>query len=319
MISQLFAFCALFILVSASRVNIPFRVDLQTNCIQRDSTCTQWVTSGTIVERDTCFPGNALVTMADGVTTTRMDKLQIGDALLGANNATVTVLDWLHRSPDAVSMHSNLITEDGITFTATAEHYVFTRERGMVSTGSVRVGETLLIHKGKNDTEHESRIAYTPKRPMHGLFNPLVSGGGEIYVNGVLCHAYMTNHLPVSTDWMVRWKATSPDGNAFYNNTVGDWVHPLLRSVRYWTFRGDPRPSQETMGVEILTHKDGTRNGTLFLPGGEKRELSHLERYERSSNRNDDDDDDNSDEERQRKIIVMVSAFSAAIKPVITV
>ncbi|KAM9343331.1 indian hedgehog B protein-like [Pholidichthys leucotaenia] len=161
-----------------------------------------------------CFPGDAQVTLENGVTK-RMHDLLPGDRVLASSTADghgpllyTPVLSFLDRQPNASKIFYIIGTEAGLSITLTAAHLVFVTDctggdsprygEGLrtVFASEVRPGQCVLTSTGEVRSQARlSVVTFVEEQRNTGLYAPLTQHG-SIVVNGVLasCYAAVDSH-----------------------------------------------------------------------------------------------------------------------------
>ncbi|XP_077370062.1 indian hedgehog B protein-like [Festucalex cinctus] len=155
-----------------------------------------------------CFPGDASVTVANGLRKSMAD-LRPGERVLtwsGAKLAYSQVLTFLDRQPAARKLFYTLKTENGARLSLTAAHLLFV-SRGNCSEGApprpgpgpaslrtayardARPGQCVLVSGGPSGTTTFSRIAAVVVSERRGAFAPLTARG-TVVVDGVVASCY---------------------------------------------------------------------------------------------------------------------------------
>lgn len=111
-----------------------------------------------------CFPGDALVTIAGGLTK-RMSNLQIGDRVLVAPGEFSEVLMFTHKLPKYSGEFVELKTKEA-AIQLTHSHLIYANEE-LVPAGRVKVGDSLKLMDGSKGT-----VLDIGSVVMTGLYNP---------------------------------------------------------------------------------------------------------------------------------------------------
>jgi len=130
-----------------------------------------------------CFPGDALVTLADG-RAERMSRLRIGDTVKTGKESSSKILLFTHRSARTRHKFVELATTcDKTTVRATRGHYIATKE-GVVTMREMKVDMWVRCGSGG-----WGRVTGRREVWGWGLFNPQTRDG-EVVVDGVVFLAY---------------------------------------------------------------------------------------------------------------------------------
>lgn len=131
-----------------------------------------------------CFPGSATV-YVEGRGQVNMDKLKLGDRVLGGDGQFTNVFMFTHKLQDIKKNFVTLSTLSGKTLSLTKGHYI-TVNGAFVAAEEVQVGSTVTLADGTIDSVERISSA-----TLRGLYNPQTIRG-DIVVDGILCSTYTT-------------------------------------------------------------------------------------------------------------------------------
>ncbi|XP_057708790.1 indian hedgehog B protein-like [Corythoichthys intestinalis] len=155
-----------------------------------------------------CFPGDAQVTLENGVTK-QMHDLHPGDRVLASSTTDgrgplhySPVLSFLDLQSNVTKIFTHIGTNTGHNITLTAAHLIFItdcadgigKEDVRTSFASeVKPGQCILTSHGTETTQ--ALVTFVEERQSTGLYAPLTQHG-SIVVNRVLasCYAAVDNH-----------------------------------------------------------------------------------------------------------------------------
>ena len=144
--------------------------------------------NATLTAFGSCFPGSAMVRLADGASVA-ISSLRIGDRVLAVRPDGTTFYDEVylrgHKDPAAVARFVRLQVPSGAALRLTPNHHVPVIRAGSAATmaaAGVRVGDLVRVvaADGSVALEPVARISTVLDR---GLFNPYTLGG-TIVVDG---------------------------------------------------------------------------------------------------------------------------------------
>jgi hypothetical protein len=146
-----------------------------------------------------CFPGSAVLTLADK-STVRMSELTLGHKVQSGPSAVSEVYLFTHALVDPEVSFLELKTLSGHVLRLTGGHYLYVN--GVLATAeSVKLGDNLTTDEGPSAVSEITAVRDT------GLYNPHTLSG-DIMVNGI-------------------WTST------YTNSMNADLAHAILAPVRY--------------------------------------------------------------------------------------
>lgn len=176
---------------STASSNRDWNVEINSQCTQNDPVtnhCMRWQTNGKLEKEDVCFWGQSQVQVFRNrkTTNTTIKELEIGDLVWGrdanGNDAYVKILTWLHRNVTGRTMFYKITTSDDLVLEVTGNHMVWVN--GIYREArNLRVGNLMKNFRGQEVSIKEITTFHG-----NGYYNPLLSGDGTIYVNGLLSH-----------------------------------------------------------------------------------------------------------------------------------
>lgn len=175
-----------------------------------------------------CFPGDALVALADG-RTVRIDALELGQYVSVGFSKFSRVYGFSHSDPRTLAQFVALSTESGHTIRATPGHFVYVN--GLPSMISrANVGDSLTLQNGQLSTIVKKDVQY-----LEGLYNPQTVDG-NIVVDGVLATTFTAAVKPAFAN------AALLPLRAAQCLVGGDWVSPFTgataRRLLLWLPKG---------------------------------------------------------------------------------
>jgi len=136
-----------------------------------------------------CFPGSAMVTLADG-TAVRIDQLQKGDLILAATSDGAISTDEINFlsivKPKATATFVTLATDSGRRLSLTAEHHIPVGTfccSDLKTAKEVLIGETVWLASTKGPLKPSTIVAIGSESNA-GLHSPVLTNGGFPIVNG---------------------------------------------------------------------------------------------------------------------------------------
>uniref|UniRef100_A0AAV2JZ32 Hedgehog protein n=2 Tax=Knipowitschia caucasica TaxID=637954 RepID=A0AAV2JZ32_KNICA len=152
-----------------------------------------------------CFPGDALVSLADGGTK-RMSDIVPGDMVLsssadGLGPLTYSpVLSFMDRQPHTNKTFYVINTSDGASISLTAAHLIFVSDctKHTLRTAfasDVRAGQCVVTAQGSRGANMSAVVSSVTQRRSSGLYAPLTEHGA-IVVDHVLASCYAALNRP---------------------------------------------------------------------------------------------------------------------------
>lgn len=132
-----------------------------------------------------CFPGSALVQLADGSKKVMRD-LRVGDHVLASNGKFSPVFMFTHRIANSQYTFVGLSTASGHRITLTEGHYLYANDR-LIAAASISVGDILTLADGSS-----SPVVQIEQVVDTGLYNPQTVDG-DIVVDGIRASTYTTS------------------------------------------------------------------------------------------------------------------------------
>jgi len=136
-----------------------------------------------------CFSGETIVQVEDkGIT--RMDQLQIGDAVLVKDGYFSEVYSFGHYDPEANTTFIQILTDDGKYVEVTADHLLFMYTDEMTTTltpAMHAVVGSLLLKADENRVTQVQSICTVERRGAYAPFTKT----GDIVVGGVVASCYV--------------------------------------------------------------------------------------------------------------------------------
>lgn len=136
---------------------------------------------GERVPRRACFPAYALVKLAtrddnhQGYSGSQkfahMDKVAVGDVVVGRDGQATTVIGWSHADARTVTEFIVLHTRAGTSIALTDGHYVPSGNH-LVAAGAVTVGDGVELGNGSR-----SVVTRVTRARMRGLYSPVTDSG----------------------------------------------------------------------------------------------------------------------------------------------
>jgi preprotein translocase subunit YajC len=134
-----------------------------------------------------CFPGDAVVTLANGNTKTMAD-LQVGDKVLTHNGVYSEVFMFSHRLTDANTRFVEIKTAT-TSLAITPGHYLYVNG-ALREAQYVKVGDNVTLASGK-----AAKVTSVGSVRKDGIYNPHTLQG-DIVVDGVLTSTYTAAFSP---------------------------------------------------------------------------------------------------------------------------
>jgi len=160
--------------------------DLPADCLGSSS-----VTTTCPIEDDPCLPSTAIVTLADGSTTTTVDALKEGDAIMAATAdgqvMTDTVTLFSIAKPEVQATFINITTTGNVSLLLTAEHHLPVGAMCcsiLQKAKDVGVGD--MVWSMQAHTIVAQKVVEISKSVEQGLHSPVLTNGGFPVVNGLI-------------------------------------------------------------------------------------------------------------------------------------
>lgn len=162
------------VVASTYNIAITYTCDTPEDEANPNKPCRKWTQAGTVEQDTACFPGEALVWTGAGVK--KMADLQIGDYVLGHNEATgedelTEVRAWLHRFPNTTRTYATMSTEKGSVSVSDHHNVAVVTDAGAID--YVFAKDVLAGGMLKTPSGTQTVISRVSKEEKQGLFAPL--------------------------------------------------------------------------------------------------------------------------------------------------
>lgn len=144
------------------------------------------IQESSIRSESVCFPGDAVVRLANG-RESRMDELAIGDRVQVGRNIYSDVFLFTHAKRDVKFRFIVLITLRG-TITLTPGHYLYVN-------GHLAAARTVVVGDVLNAVDGLGVVTAVNHEWKSGLYNPQTAHG-DIVVNGIVATTFTTTAQP---------------------------------------------------------------------------------------------------------------------------
>ena len=132
-----------------------------------------------------CFPGNALVSLADGKQT-RLDSVTTGDKIITWDLHTgvmeTKLISWLHSKQNS-TMYFLEVQHDYGLFSATPDHLIYLYNGKAIYTGLLTVGAQLR-YVAANGSVSATKVQTIRGYKDNGYYAPLTAEG-TLLINGI--------------------------------------------------------------------------------------------------------------------------------------
>jgi len=137
-----------------------------------------------------CFSGDTTVDVL-GKGTTRMDQLDVGDKVLGADGTYTTVYSFGHLDAGLLTDFVQIYTSNKQPLEMTGDHllYVYnetTGRKSLVPAGQVTIGDLLIT----SESAAPAQVQSVRMIQSQGIYAPFTSTG-DIVVNGIVTSNYI--------------------------------------------------------------------------------------------------------------------------------
>ena len=271
---------ALFLGLTAA---VKHTITVSHDCIVVNETsgeCTSWQSGGSLEAETSCFPGGSVVLSDHGVV--RMDKLKVGDLILGHDASTgldvfTPVRSWLHRFATIEYNYIKLHTKRGELEVAKYHNIAVVAKDGSIDytyADAVDVGSSLWAREGP-----EAVINKTAS-PNVGLYAPLTLLS-NFYVgtnssNMYLAHAFAHVRFPESIAPVLHGVMSACelfDGTLHDLDNHAEYVHPVARRLQsFFPFLLDGPPQKINLGARATSSNNNKKRflkvtlGSLMSP-----------------------------------------------------
>jgi hypothetical protein len=193
--------------------------------------CTKHRQSGTLKRDTECFPGDIMVATPTG--NTRMDKLKIGDKVLGWNGKVVEteIVFWLHRIINQEFEFNKIITKNG-SISASGLHNIAYKHRSLLGNVWYKYSDNFKVSDFLIGISEYDKVVKIKNVKNTGLFAPQTSTGNLFvgYGTTYLAHTFANIKMPTLYTSALNnlisivsfW---NPEINKLTNNT--NYIHPV--------------------------------------------------------------------------------------------
>jgi Hint module len=136
-----------------------------------------------------CFPGRATV-MLENNSIIRMEELEVGHRVHVGQGLYSDVFMFTHRCSQSYWQFHVIKTTSGHELTVTGDHFLYRDDMKLVSAGSLRKGDSLMLDDGNVSIIRSVSCAW-----MYGLYNPHTLHG-DIAVDGLRTSTYTSVLAP---------------------------------------------------------------------------------------------------------------------------
>ncbi|KFD51835.1 hypothetical protein M514_07362 [Trichuris suis] len=156
-----------------------------------------------------CFPGDALVTMADG-SYRKLSQLKPGDMVVvpaGSNGLTIaSMITFLHMSPNEHGSFLAIRLADSSELIVSPDHLVYRSTKSAymetVFASQIRIGDQMFTMSNGSDGSQFRPVAVIrveDSKEAMGYYAPLTTTG-TIFINNVL----VSNYAGISNHWLAH-------------------------------------------------------------------------------------------------------------------
>ena len=140
-----------------------------------------------------CFSGRSTV-QVQGKGETRIDQLQIGDAVQQLDGSYSTVYSFAHRAPEQMVEYLQIHTTQTKKPLEISNKHMLYANGHLVAAKEVKVGDALLIPSNNNgDTTTAATVTKIGRVSLIGAYAPYTTTGNLI-VSGVAASSYCVGH-----------------------------------------------------------------------------------------------------------------------------
>ena len=208
-----------------------------------------------------CFSGSTTVDV-QGVGSTPISEIEIGDMVLTQHNRYETVYSFGHRFTSARASFLQIHTKDQVRepLELSAEHMVFLEGGDAVPASGLRVGDTIQTVELSESESCTSKATVTKIVVVEreGVYAPFTPSGSIVVNGGILASTFVSFdetsgylrlgrglELPISFQWLA-WAFEAPhrmvcqqfwricESESYDEFGISDWVNVALGLSEWW-------------------------------------------------------------------------------------